>query len=441
MIVLSLVSLVLAQEPPAPLDPTEAASEASDGVDSEASPAPTPPEDPLARCKAMLLDETSSTSNDDARLAIAESCFRDHTTSEDAEVAARARAMVDVVAAWRATEAVAATVPVAVPIAGTAAATTAAPAAGTAAATTRESVSLTGLVESGRAEALLNGAAAGAGGGFLLSATFFSANRTINEQDSLPWLLASPAVGAVAGAAGAWALVESGAPSTGDIAFVSSTMWNGAAQGLLLQTAVFDGNAEVSSTPLRFVTVLGGGAIGLASGIALSPFLDVTQGDAAVANSAALWGGVLTAFGMGFFGASGTQITLGQGALVLAAGSTVPYVAVVVAHPYLNIERWPSWLIEGGGVGGLLVTSAFMGVLNTTGSLNGQAAFVFLGGGTAAGLAAGTAAAVIVSNGMRSTSTSTELDVPPVEVSLLPAVFPADGPERPLTGFIVAGAF
>lgn len=416
-----------------PADPGDAAPvelvyPAAPALDAEPDLAPRVVEDPLARCKQMLLD--SEPGADTSRLGSAERCLRQRAldagadTARDDEVIARALALADAVGAWRL-------------------ASQGALAAPTGHAARGKPVSLGGLVDSGFAEGLVHGALAGAGGGFLLAGAIFSATRA-SEQDTLPWLLASPALGAVAGTAGAWALLDVSAAGSGDIALATSTMWAGAAEGVLLQLAVFDGNLEASSVPLRFVTVLGGGAMGLAAGAALGPLLDVTPGDAAVANSALLWGGVMTGFGLAFVASNGASPSFAQGVLVLAAGTTMPYVATLVAHPLLKIERWPSWLIEAGGAAGFLTAGGALVVLSAGGGIGSQASIAFLGAGTLAGVGVGTAAAWAVSSALEP-SGSIVPNVP--AVSFAPALFSEPAPARhasrsgAMPGLVVGGRF
>ena len=379
--------------------------------------------DPLEPCKRLVLDRSLVRigTDDREKLGEAEQCFRDRAAKapEGDAVIARALAMADVIAAWRLAEP-ALLVPSAPPVSAPKNAT----------------LSVSELVESGRAEALVHGALAGAGGGFLLAGAIFSTTRA-SEQDTLPWLLASPALGALAGTAGTWALLDATEPTTGDIAFATSTMWVGAAEGIVLQLAIFDGSREASSVPLRFITVLGGGAVGLAAGAALAPLVDVTPGDAAVANSALLWGGVMTGFGLGYVGSNGSALAFGPTMLVLAAGSTVPYVAVLAAHPLLEIERWPSLLIEAGGAAGFLTSVGAMVVLNNGGGFGQQGAIVLMGAGTLAGVGLGATAAWIVSANMEP---STSVDVP--AVSFAPALLP-DPTQASIAmpGLVVGGRF
>lgn len=444
--------------PPAPVDPDEPPPPIAPSVPVVETP-PAPDSrvigvDTLTDCKTLLLDVNESVDGTppsreqrDARLDVAEKCFRSRANEQsDPKEMARALAMADVVAAWRlrpvdALEGAASSSSELLPGTSPGAANTPGTGPGAADAVAAAPVSLSGLVESGHAEALVHGAVAGGTGGFLLAATLFSTTRQ-SEQDTLPWLVASPAVGAVAGAAGAWALLEVAEPTTGDIALASSAMWMGATQGFMLQLAVFDQNQEVSSTPLRFLTVFGGGAVGLASGVALSPFLDVTQGDAAVANSAAFWGGVMASYGLAYLGSSGTFTSTPQIVLALSAGSTLPYLAVLAAHPYLSIERWPSWLIEAGGAGGFLVSAAAIGVLGSQTGINGPIVVAVMGAGTLSGVVAGTAAAYVVSSQFPTGEVRPHVNGPSTTptVSFAASALP-DGQGNVVPALVAAGRF
>lgn len=326
---------------------------------------------PLLICQNLIAD---------GKLEEAKRCLAAEE-NDDTPDGRRAKAMRALLVAWTESAAPAATVEADV-----------APTSGTA--------DLMGLVDSGAAEALVHGTIAGGVGGFLVAATGFSITRH-SEKDSLPWLIAAPAAGAVGGAAGAYLLLDSVEATPGDIALSTSTMWMGLAEGFVLQLAVFDQSRDVGAVPLRFATIFGGGALGLAAGAGLSPLVDVTPGDVAVANSAGLWGAVLSGFGVSWIVQSGSPLTFSQGTLIVGAGALLPYAAALALHPQLEIDRAPSWLIEAGGVGGFLTTSAGLVVLSTNGGMDGRTATAFLGVGTAAGVAAGYAAAWLVSEGLK----------------------------------------
>lgn len=373
---------------PAPSDgaataPTDeaAAPDAARDAAHDALPAPSPRvDDPLARCRALMLD---------GDLDQAQRCVHAVLTDAGAapEVRWRARALGDVLAAWgRQVQAPASEqqAPMQEPVP----------------AKVKEQVKVSALVDAIGAEAMVHGALGGAGAGFLVAATVASATRD-SEADTLPWLIAAPAVGGLAGAAGGWGLARALDPAIGDLRLATSTMWMGATQGFLLQWIVFDQSPDVGATPLRFVTMLGGGMLGLGAGAALAPLVDIDDGDVAVAHSAALWGGVLTTITL--VGVSDYVRTPSQVATlaVVAGGIGVPYLAALACHPFIDLERWPTFLIEGGGAAGLLISGAFLAA--TTGSLQTNQALLgaVLGVGTAAGLAVGATAAVMVSSAVQ----------------------------------------
>jgi hypothetical protein len=142
-------------------------------------------------------------------------------------------------------------------------------------------------------------------------------------------------------------------PSPGDVALATSASTLGFIAAFPLQMVLFQDSAAVSDVPLRFVTVLAGGATGALAGGVASSLLDVTQGDVALAHSAALWSTVLMTFVLSYEGGDVTkQVPAFEAALLL------PYVVVIAAHEYVEINRFATWLIEAGGVSGLLVAGA-----------------------------------------------------------------------------------
>ncbi|MCC7070588.1 MAG: hypothetical protein IT383_04655 [Deltaproteobacteria bacterium] len=370
--------------PDAPIEPTPSEAPLAPATgDQEPAQEPAPPsaplEDPLATCRALVVD---------SRLDDALHCVRELLNDEGAapELHRRARALRDLITAWgRHLDAPAP--PAAMP-------------AAEAQAQAQAQVKVSELVDAISAEASVHGAVGGAGAGFLLAASVASATRA-SEADTLPWLIAAPAVGGVVGAAGGFGLARALRPEAGDLRLATSTMWMGATQGFFLQWIVFHESPDVGATPMRFGTILGGGALGLGAGAALAPLVDVDDGDVAVAHSAALWGGVLTTIGI-----SGASSMLGGVPFpvvvaVLAGSVGVPYAAALACHSLIDIERWPSFLIDGGGAAGLLIAGAFLSV--SAGALQPSAPVVagVLGVGAAAGIAVGATAAWMVSSAVR----------------------------------------
>lgn len=253
---------------------------------------------------------------------------------------------------------------------------------------------------SGKGEAMIHGTLAGGTAGFLLAATGFSTART-SERDSLGWLIAAPAAGAVAGALGASALVGATAASPGDIALVSSTLWMGTVQGLTLQLALFEDAREATAASWRFATVLGGGALGLASGLGLASVVEMSPGDVAVANSAGLWGGVLTTLALQSWGNAVGGISVPSAALAIGGGALIPWATAIALHPFIDVDRSASWLIEAGGAAGFLVGSGLAAAASSGLPMDGSATVAIIGGATAAGVTMGGVAAVALSAAAR----------------------------------------
>ncbi|MCC7111725.1 MAG: hypothetical protein IT382_20690 [Deltaproteobacteria bacterium] len=343
------------------------------------------PVDPLLDCRALLLDD---------RAEDAERCLHDALAAPgiDEDSAARARALLDVAVAWR--KHLAATAP-------TPPAATIAPAADAAApAPPHEELSVGALLRDGTGEAVVQGALGGGTAAFLVAGTVASATRA-SEDDTLGYLVGAPAAGALVGAAGSYVTVRALSPSVGDLRLATASMWMGGVQGYALQLAVFDGSPDVGAIPLRFLTVLAGGAVGLGAGAALGPLLEVEDGDVGVANSAALWGGVLSAVVLLGTQNSGAALSTPGAVALIAGGIGVPWAAVLAAHELLDIDRWSSFLIDGGGAAGFLTAAAALAVLS--GSMGGSAVLAssLMGAGVVAGVTVGTVAAVIASKALR----------------------------------------
>ncbi|MBI1945457.1 MAG: hypothetical protein HYS27_07160 [Deltaproteobacteria bacterium] len=384
----------------APADPPPAVSPPAEAPPPDAPPPDAlPPEaqppyaasaraaDPLVDCRALVLDE---------RWDDAERCLQVVVAAPDAPepLARRAAALREVVAAWRRH------LDDAARAAEASAAAAAAPTTPLTPSTPREQLKVSELVDESSGEAMVHGAAGGAGAGFLVSAAIASATRA-SEQDTIGWLIAAPAAGGVVGALGGYVAERGLRPSVGDLRLATSSMWMGATQGFLLQWAVFDQSADAGAVPLRFLTILGGGALGLGAGAALSPLVDVEDGDVAVAHSAALWGGVLTTIVLTGTAGSWMSGNVPVVLAVIAGGIGVPYLGALAAHSALEIERWPSFLIDAGGAAGLLVTTAFITVTNAALLPNSAAVAAALTVGTTAGLAIGSVAAWYVSAAVR----------------------------------------
>lgn len=307
-----------------------------------------------------------------------------------------------------------------------------------------EAVSVSALVESGAPELVLSSSAYGGVAGFLGAATLLSATR-ISEFDSLPWLVGAPAFGILAGGAAASAVAYGLPLDAGDAALVSSNLWLGSAWGFSLQLIIFDQRDDVGHIPLRFASILASG-LGLgALGAAAAWGLDVDPGDVGLMNSAALWGPTLasltwlTLATAGNFGEGpGAPTDLPSVVTLLLASSILPWSATFALHPFLDVERPATWLIEAGGVTGLFSGLALMTLLSTSG-LPAYAFPAILTTTTALGVVSGTAVAFLVSDALAG------LDMAALTgplFSLTPALIPpAPGREDAAPGLFAVARF
>ncbi len=268
------------------------------------------------------------------------------------------------------------------------------------------------FVGGGPLEAGINGALFGGLVGFTGAAGVLSALRT-SETEAFPWLLAAPALGVAIGAGGGVAAVEGLGADADDVAFVSSSAWAGTALGLTLQLAVFAESRDVQAAPLRFFTTLGGGLVGLGLGVGLSPFLDVEAGDAALANSGLLWGSALSALALA--SVQGVGLDFGATTLVVGAGGLLAWGGLVALHPFLRLHRLSTWLVDVGGVVGLLGGAVLGSIVGLVGG--GSAFFATWTLGTAVGVGLGAVGAVVVDD------TAHRAFDPPPPLAIAPAVF------------------
>jgi hypothetical protein len=301
----------------------------------------------------------------------------------------------------------------------------------------RAAFSVGQFVLGGAPELMLSSTLYGATAGFVSGGMLVSALRT-REVDSLPALLTLPAVGAVAGLAlstTAWALLE---PSPGDMAQISSAMLWGTLYGIVAQglweLRSLDVDTDAQRTPWRFGIVLGTSALATASAAATAPFLDVDPGDIGLCNSAALWGGILPLFFMGMFEQPRDPVAV---ILLPVATSLLAYDLTLALSPLIRLPRPATWLIEVGGVLGLLVAAGTSPMLLYAG-LPGQAMLGVMGLGTGAGAAAGAVASFVVAG-----LVDGSLEFGPLEqAAVLPTVLHDGRPgSAPLPGLSLVGTF
>jgi hypothetical protein len=244
--------------------------------------------------------------------------------------------------------------------------------------------------QDGTAEGVVNGVALGGVAGFLVAATVQSAKR-LDQPTSVPWLLISMPLGGVLGGALAGTLVYVLEPGAGDTQLVTSAAWVGTIAMILAEISIFQNNSDITKIPWMFgLGLVGmGGAAAIASGAAA--LFPISEGDVALATSGALWGGVL----VGILSTIPTTRDAPTTALLIDAGIVVPYVVLLAAHQHVEINRFATWLIEFGGVSGLMMGgAALLFRASMPGGLgSGEAQYIMLGS-TAIGVGAGVAAAI-----------------------------------------------
>lgn len=280
-------------------------------------------------------------------------------------------------------------------------------------------------LQRGVVEAGLHGVALGGVGGFVGASAVVAGLRT-SEVDSLPWLVAAPALGALAGGAIAVAGVTLSNAPPDDVALVASTTWAGLALSTGAQLAALSDSVDVAAPALGFATMLLGGAVGLVGGLVLAPSLDATAGDVALANSGLVWGGVLGGLAAASASAAGRTLAFGDVALWTTTGAGAAWLATLALHPWLSLHRLSTWLVDAGGVAGcLLAGSALVAISASVGSSSAIAPGV-LTAGAVAGLVAGGVAAVFVD--ARFGATFDDATAPPPLLSrIAPAVLPTPG--------------
>ncbi|MBN2358997.1 MAG: hypothetical protein JXR83_06060 [Deltaproteobacteria bacterium] len=396
-----------------------------------------------ALCRRMLADK---------RACAAQSCFEDYLAAcpEGAD-AAVARAMVEVAAAMAeqaqgapASAPAATRSPPAGPEKGQPATSAGDEIEGstTAPVAKAKPFSVTAFALSGIPELALTSTAFGGVGGFLGAAVVLSALRT-SRSDSTPLIVGAPLLGAVGGLAASSLLSWWLEPTPGQAALFSSSMWLGTAYGIALQYALFDGVSPLRlerperETPWRFATVLGTGALAVGTAALGSRYLPIDPGDVGLINSAALWGSLVPLFAalsIGFpFSNNGVSMPV-----FLLGTSLLAVDATVLAAPWVEVPRPATWLIDAGGVLGMLAglaTLPFLAHANSTDVWG----YVFTLA-TAGGVVAGTAGSLLLGNLLSSDPLAVAgLSSPLIAPALLPD---PDHPGRPpLPGLTLAARF
>ena len=303
--------------------------------------------------------------------------------------------------------------------------------------------SVSEFAQSGLPELVLTSTAFGGVSGFVAAATMLSALRT-STDDSTPVILARPLLGAVGGLATSSLLSWWLQPTPGQAALFSSSMWLGTAYGIVLQYALFDGLAPLHSerpeheTPWRFVTVLGSGALALGTAALGSRYLPIDPGDVGLINSAALWGSLVPLFGALSAGVPFSNNGVAIPVFLLAT-SLLAVDGAVIAAPWVKVPRPATWLIDAGGVLGMLVGLATWPVLAAGGASNSALMGYTFTAATAAGVMAGTVGCLLLGNLLGDDTKLAGLPPPLLAPVLLPD---PDHPERsPLPGLTLAARF
>ncbi|MFH1811485.1 MAG: hypothetical protein ABIJ09_22280 [Pseudomonadota bacterium] len=298
--------------------------------------------------------------------------------------------------------------------------------------------SVSAFVLSGAPELMLGSTLYGATAGFVATGALVSALRT-SEADSLPALITFPVVGAVAGLAlstAAWQWLH---PEAGDAAQISSAMLWGTVYGTLAQgvyeMAHADQGLEAHRTPWRFALVLGTSAVATTTAALTAPFLHVDPGDVGLANSAALWGGILPLFFMAMLEQPRTPVGM---VMVPLASSLLSYDLVLALSPLIRLPRPATWLVEVGGVLGLLVSLGLTPILAVS-DVPAPLLIGVMGVGTGTGVAAGVVASFLVAGAVEGTLP----DWGPFErTAVLPALLDSGRPDGTLLpGLSLVGVF
>jgi len=384
----------------------------------------------LESCRAYIVD---------GRPSLAVVCLDEHAEAcPDDQSAEVARAMADLAAAMAAAGPAAAEVAENEEVEAELPSQEASPEAEPA----REPISVSELMLSGMPELVLTSTLYGGFSGFWASAGALSALRT-PTMASLPALIAAPALGALGGLAASSVAAWQLQPSPGDAALISSSMVLGTAYGVVLQFAMFDAPFNSAAidparrAPWRFVTILATSAAATGTAAAVAPYLDVDPGDVGLANSAALWGAVLPLLSMFILSVDfGNDIA----PMVLVTGSSIAaYDLVLALSPVIDVPRPATWLVEVGGVLGLLTGVAVLPLWGSMG--NSQvSAMTVVTGATALGVSAGAVSCFLLAEFMRRQEPRlASLPMPLVMPTLLPD--PGHPERTPAVGLALGGRF
>lgn len=265
-----------------------------------------------------------------------------------------------------------------------------------------EPISVSAVMTSGMPELVLNSTLWGGAAGFATAASIVSATR-INQVDSLPALVATPAFGAAVGLGTSLALCWWLRPSAGDLALVSSAMWVGSAYSVALQVLfdipnAWDQRRAYQRVPRQFAGALIGSALFTSAAVAATPWVELDPGDIGLMNSGAIWGAVIP--GIVVLGYTVVGMVPDTTALFIPlAGSIFAYGTMFALAPLLDAPRPATWLIEAGGLLGMLTGVATMPILSFAGASQAALTTALLIP-TILGLAGGAASTFLVSSAL-----------------------------------------
>lgn len=300
-------------------------------------------------------------------------------------------------------------------------------------------LSMTKVLDSGAPELILTSTLFGGAQGFVAMAILQSAVRTSTEA-SFPALVAAPILGAAAGLGLSFAGLKYLHPSPGDIALMSSAMVLGTSYGVVAQglweiSEADDVRHIAQRVPWRFALVLGTGLAATAAATGVSPYLDISTGDVALANSGALWGAVWPLLGM--YALQPNFATDMAPVMIPFASSVLGYSALLALSPLVELSRPVVWLIHAGGLLGLMVGAGASPVLSLL-SGNPQAVPVTLWTGTSLGLVAGLAGAFVLNDQLTDSSEKTPALAWLDDVVLLPNIFADPSDPQRHTGYALS---